>query len=59
MHRAGDLVQVAAAALASSASFETVSLWVKHLHSQLLAVDLVHPLLLAAVLPRLSLLFLP
>ena len=69
MHRAGDLVQVAAAALVSSASFEMVSLWVKHLHLhhlmrllQLLTVELVHVSelalhpLLPAVLPPLSML---
>ena len=59
MHRAGDLVQVVAAALVSSASFKMVSLWVKHLHLQLLAVDLVRPLLPASAFPCLSLLFLP
>ena len=69
MHRAGDPVQVAAAALVSSASFEMASLLVKHLHLhhlmrllQLLTVEFahvsevaLHPLL-PAVLPPLSML---
>jgi hypothetical protein len=69
MHRAGDPVQMAAAAVVSSASFGMVSLWVKQLHLhhlmrllQLLTVEFahvselaLHPLL-PAVLPPLSML---